>query len=225
MQLRAFHVVSAVSLVLMFGLSLYAWTQLPPDAEVPVHWNLAGEVDGYASKGLALFFTPLLTVGLVALLSVIPRLDPRRNNLYRSSTAYQVMCSAIVVLMLLIHAGVVLIALGVELDLTVVIGVGIGALLFVIGTQLENTRSNWFMGVRTPWTLESELSWRKTHQLAGRLFMAIGAISAAVALFGPPELYFWVLFGSLLGGIAWIIRYSYVVWRDDPDRVAHTETD
>ena len=225
MQLRAFHVVSAVSLVLMFGLSLYAWTQLPPDAEVPVHWNLAGEVDGYASKGLALFFTPLLTVGLVALLSVIPRLDPRRNNLYRSSTAYQVMCSAIVVLMLLIHAGVVLIALGVELDLTVVIGVGIGALLFVIGTQLENTRSNWFMGVRTPWTLESELSWRKTHQLAGRLFMAIGAVSAAVALFGPPELYFWVLFGSLLGGIAWIIRYSYVVWRDDPDRVAHTETD
>lgn len=225
MQLRAFHVVSAVSLLLMFGLSVYAWTQLPPDAEVPVHWNLAGEVDGYASKGFALFFTPLLTLGLVALLSAIPRLDPRRNNLYRSSTAYQVMCSAIVVLMLLVHTGVVLIALGVDLELTVVVGVGIGALLFVIGTQLGNTRSNWFMGVRTPWTLESDLSWRKTHLLAGRLFMAIGLISAATALFGPPQIFFWILLIGLLGGIGWIVAYSYVVWRDDPDRVAHSEAD
>jgi uncharacterized membrane protein len=225
MQLRAFHIVSVVCLVLMFGLSAYAWIRLPPDAQTPVHWNLSGEVDGYASKTFALLFVPVLTVGLVVLLSLIPRLDPRRTNLYRSSTPYQVICSAVVVLMLVVHAGTILIALGAPLDLTVVIGVGVGALLFVIGTQLGNTRSNWFMGVRTPWTLESELSWRKTHHLAGRLFMAIGLISGAVAVFGPPELYFWVLLLSLLGGIVWIIRYSYVVWRDDPDRVVHRPAD
>ena len=225
MQLRSFHVVSAMTLVLMFGLSAYAWIQLPPDAQVPVHWNLSGEIDGYASKALALLFTPLLTAGLVALLSVVPRLDPRRANLHRSSTAYQVMCSAIVVLMLLIHAGLVLIALGVPLDLTVVIGVGVGALLFVIGTQLSNTRSNWFMGVRTPWTLESDLSWRKTHRLAARLFMAVGLISAGAAVLGPSEVYFWVLMIGLLGSIAWIVGYSYLVWRDDPDRAAYPTAD
>jgi uncharacterized membrane protein len=221
MNLRIFHVISAISIGAMLAISVYGWTQLPPDAQVPVHWNTAGEIDGYASKAVALWLLPAMAIGLVALLSFIPRLDPRRTNLYGSSMAYQAICSALVIFLAVLHGVMVAIALGATINMTVVIGVGIGALFVVIGSVLGRTRSNWFMGVRTPWTLESEASWQKTHTLAGRLFIDVGVASALASFLLPPEAYLWGLLIATLGMVAWLVAYSYFVWRDDPDKVPH----
>jgi len=221
MNLRIFHIVSAISIGAMLAISAYAWFQLPADAQVPIHWNTAGEIDGYTSKAVALWLVPAMAIGLVALLSFIPRIDPRRTHLYASNMAYQAICSGLIVFLAALHAVMVAIALGSTISMTVVIGVGIGALFIVIGSVLGRTQSNWFMGVRTPWTLESELSWEKTHKLAGRLFVDVGVASALGSFILPPEVYVWALLIATLGMVAWVVAYSYFVWRDDPDKTPH----
>jgi uncharacterized membrane protein len=222
MRLRTFHVVSAVCLLLMLALSAYAWTQLPPGEEIPFHWDIEGNVNGHASKTVALLFVPALTLGLVILLSVLPRLDPRRAHIRASAGSYVVIGSAIVILMLVVHAAIVFVALGVAIDPTVVIGVGIGLLFVVIGSQLARTKSNWFLGVRTPWTLESERSWQQTHRLAGRLFVVLGAVTVLLAVIAP-QLSIWWLVAGVVVLVAVTFGYSYVVWRDDPDRIPHAQ--
>ena len=222
MRLRPLHAVSAVCLLVMVGLSAYAWTELPPGEEIPFHWDASGNVDGYASKPVALLFVPLLTLGLVVLLSVLPRLDPRRAHIRASAAAYVVIGSAIVILMLVVHAAIVFTALGAQTDPTLAIAVGIGLLFVVIGSQLGRTQSNWFLGVRTPWTLESERSWQRTHTLAGRLFIVLGIGTVLLALVAPQLSIWWLVAGVVLL-VAVTFSYSYVVWRDDPDRVPHRD--
>jgi uncharacterized membrane protein len=121
-------------------------------------------------------------------------------------------------LLLVVHAAVVASVLGATFDMGRVFGVTIGGLFLVIGGFLGKTRSNWFMGIRTPWTLSSERSWALTHRLGGRLFMAAGLLSVVLALVASAEVVFYALLPA--AGVAAIVPivYSYFVWRDDPDK-------
>lgn len=218
MNLRPLLVTSAVAVVVMLAASVLAWGQIPDDARIPIHWNLAGEVDGYAPKAVGLLMTPAIAVVLAGVLAAVPAIDPRRGNLVRSSPAYVTITSAAIVFIAAIHLAVVWAALGNALDIGRIVGVGTGALFIVIGNFLGKTRSNWIMGVRTPWTLSSELSWTKTHRLAGRLFAGLGVLALLTAIVGVPELVLAIVGGGSLVMVVAVIAYSYVVWRDDPDR-------
>jgi uncharacterized membrane protein len=93
-----------------------------------------------------------------------------------------------------------------------------GAMFVVIGNFLGKTRSNWFFGIRTPWTLSSDRSWTLTHRLGGWLFIGTGlAVIVATALLGP-DISLWIMLGLLLTGVVGLFAYSYVAWRDDPAR-------
>jgi uncharacterized membrane protein len=205
----------------MLVASAIAWVQLPAEAQVPIHWNLAGEADGYAPKALGLLLTPAIAVGLTALLAAIPAIEPRRANLARSATAYTAITSTAVAFIGLVHLAVVWAALGNSLDIPRLMGAGIGVLFIVIGNFMGKTRSNWFMGVRTPWTLSSELSWTRTHRLAGRLFALVGVLALVVTITGIPELILGVVGGGTIVMVVVVVVYSYLVWRDDPERQAN----
>jgi uncharacterized membrane protein len=201
-----------------FALSAIAWLQLPAGAEVPIHWDISGEPDGYAPAALALLLTPGITLLLGLLLAVAPRFDPRRENLVRSRPAYLWITGSALVMTGVLHALVVLAALGSEIDVVLVIALMTGALFVVIGNFLQKTRSSWFMGIRTPWTLSSERSWTETHRLGGYAFMAVGVASALAAVVAGPEVFFWILLGGIGVSVVGLFVYSYLVWRDDPDR-------
>jgi uncharacterized membrane protein len=100
------------------------------------------------------------------------------------------------------------------------VGIGAGAILVVIGSRLGRTRSNWFLGIRTPWTLSSERSWALTHRASGYLFIALGIVTVASVLLLPASVFFWVLMIGLVASVAFLVVYSYLVWRDDPDRTS-----
>jgi uncharacterized membrane protein len=197
-----------------------AWTltQVEPTAPVPVHWNLEGSPDGYADAWLALSLAPAMTLLLGVLLAFIPRLDPRRANLERSATAYRWITGTALVFLggvqLLLAAG----ALGASVEIPTFLGMGVGVLFVVIGNFLGKTRPSWFLGIRTPWTLSSDLSWRRTHRLGGYLFVVAGVLAVASALLLPPEMAFWVLMVGIGGVLATVVPFSYLVWRSDPDR-------
>ena len=219
MNLRPLAIAGAVAVGIMFVLAAWAWVQIPAGAEVPIHWGLDGQPNGYAPKEIALLFTPLLSVGLVVMLYFLPRFEPRARNLAESGPAYLQVTIALLVLMAGLQLMVVLAAVGRPLDVTLVLGFGTGLLFVVIGNVLGKVRSNFMFGVRTPWTLSSDLSWNKTHRLVGRLFVLLGFAVAVATVVAGNEAYLAVLLGGIAIVIAVAFVYSYRVWKTDPNKL------
>lgn len=220
MKLRPLLIVGGTVVLAMLALTAWAWPQIPADARIPIHWGASGEPDGYGDKWLGLLGLPLVSVALLGLLTVLPRMEPRRANLQRSRTAYVAVGIAAMGLMGGIHAFAVLAALGTAANIGPVVAIGVGALLVVIGNYLGKTRSNWFFGIRTPWTLASERSWSRTHRLGGHLFVALGVVTLAATVLLDPMIATWLMLGGLALAVAWLVGYSYIAWRDDPNREA-----
>ena len=218
MNLRLFVIVGASLVVAMLAVSAWAWPQIPDAAQVPIHWGLDGEVDGYAPKAVGLLVLPAIGAGMLALLALIPRIEPRRENLQRSGSAYVAVGITVMAFEAAIHFVIVLVAVGNDVDLASVAIVGAGAMFLVIGNFLGKTRSNWFFGIRTPWTLSSERSWSRTHRVGGWVFVAVGLVVIMGAVLGGPQVALWLMLGSLLAGPIGLVAYSYLVWRDDPAR-------
>ena len=211
-------VISTIIVLLMLAASAWAWTQLPAGSQIPMHWNAAGEVDRWGNKLEGLFMLPAITAGLIALLAIVPRIDPRRSNLAQSQKAYGAVWIGTILLMAAIHAATLASAFGRDVDITLIVPFAMGLLFMVIGNYMGKIRSNFHFGIRTPWTLSSELAWNKTHRLGGRLFMLFGFLMVLSGFIGQSG--GWRL-PFLLGGVTLTaiipIGYSYFVWKSDPD--------
>jgi uncharacterized membrane protein len=201
--------------------SAWAWVQLPADAQVPIHWGPDGRPDDWADKTLGLFLMPIVAAGVATLLALIPRFEPRRANLARSSRAYGATWIGVMLLLGGLHLLAVSVALGAELDLTRIVFIGTGVLFVVIGNYLPKVRPNYMMGIRTPWTLASDLAWTRTHRVGGRVFVIEGLVLAALGLVGISGM---ALVVAMLGGITILLvvtfAYSYQVWKADPEKRA-----
>lgn len=219
MNRRPMILLSVAVVAAMLVLAAWAWAQLPADAQVPVHWGVDGRPDGFADKTVGLFLLPGIAALIAILLAVIPSIEPRRANLERSGKPYGATWIGVMLLLGVIHVLAVGVALGAQLDVTRIMLIAAGALFVVIGNYLPKTRPNYLLGIRTPWTLTSDLSWTRTHRVGGRLFMLEGAILVASGLLDVGS---GALLGLIIGGLALIVgimfAYSYVVWKDDPAR-------
>jgi uncharacterized membrane protein len=219
MNRRPMILFSAAVVAAMTLLSAWAWMQLPAGAQVPIHWGLDGRIDAYAPKEIGLFLWPILATALAAVLAVIPRFEPRRANLERSSKAYGAVWVAVVTLLGGLHLLFVAAALGTDVDISRVVLIGIGFLFLVIGNYLPKVRPNYLMGIRTPWTLASDLSWTRTHRLGGRLFVIEGLVLAVLGLLDVgPELLAVTIIGAVVVLLVIVSAYSYQVWRVDPEK-------
>ncbi|MFA7249349.1 MAG: SdpI family protein [Dehalococcoidia bacterium] len=205
----------------LFAVSAFAWNRVT--LPIPTHWNAQGEIDGYGGRFAGLLLVPLIAVGMYALLALVPRIDPARANYASFTGPYSVIRGALTATMGAVHGLVVATALGYPIDAGRWIPVGVGVLLIVIGNVLGKVRPNFFVGVRTPWTLTSARSWEKTHRAGGRLFVIGGIGLALTSLAGQPWL---VTALGVCGGIAlvWLVYYSYAEWKVDPDRVSAVGT-
>ena len=219
MNRRPMLLVSAATLGAMFLVSAWAWTQLPPDAQVPIHWGVDGQPDDWADKTVGLFLLPLIATGVAVLLALIPRFEPRRANLERSGKAYGATWIGIMLLLGGMHLLAISVALGASLDLTRIVMVATGALFVLIGNYLPKVQPNYLMGIRTPWTLASDLAWRRTHRIGGRLFVIEGLILAGLGLLGASgALLVAAVLGAVVVLLAVTVVYSYQVWKMDPDK-------
>lgn len=222
MKLRTYLVSAVLTVLAMLAVSLWAWPQVPDDAEVPIHWAIDGRANGWAPKPVGLLLLPLLTAGIALLLTFAPRLDPRYANLVRSATAYRAVAYGTLALLAVVHVAATLVVTGRQVPIVGVVGVGVGAFFIVIGNYLGKTRSSWLFGIRTPWTLSSERSWARTHRLGGYLFVLLGGATIVAGLLGAPTLQAVVMLGGMGVVVAVVIVYSYLVWRSDPERQART---
>jgi uncharacterized membrane protein len=205
----------------MFAVAAWAWPHVPD--RLPVHWNLQGEVDRYGGKFEGLFLLPLVTLGLYILLMLLPLIDPGRLNYQNFRKAYNAIRIVLVLFMALIFSMSILAAFGYEGNTTTVVLAAMGAMFIVLGNFMGKIRPNWFVGVRTPWTLSSKLSWDKTHRLAGWLFVLMGALFMLLAMVQATWMFI-VVFTINALCILWMVVYSYLVYRRDPDRTSPAAT-
>jgi uncharacterized membrane protein len=202
-------------IVAMFAAAVWAWPQLPE--RLPIHWNIYGDVDGWGNRFMGLLFLPLMVLGIYFLLLLLPLVDPGKVNYQNFGKAYAAIRIAFVVFMTAIYAVMLLNAFGHTVNMSTVVLLMTGLLFIVLGNFLSKIRPNWFVGVRTPWTLSSKLSWDKTHRLAGWLFMLMGALFGVVAIAQNAWTFTAMLVVDTLC-IIWMIVYSYLVYRGDPHR-------
>lgn len=204
----------------MFLLAAISWDSAPD--EIPVHWDLSGRADVYAGRLVGLLLLPLLALGMYFLLLIMPRLDPKRANYEYFSGAYLIVRTVIIVILAGLYLLVNLAAYGRQPDILLVVPILIGGLLIVAGSVMGKLRPNWFVGIRTPWTLSSRLSWRKTHRLGGWLFVAVGFVFVVAGVASSTTAFVLALI-LLIAVTVWLVVYSYLVWRGDPERSSHRD--
>jgi uncharacterized membrane protein len=152
----------------------------------------------------------VLTAGILVVFAVIPRIDPLRENIAEFRPYYDWFVVVFAAYMFLVHVGVIAFNLGYEFDFTLFILVGVAGLFYYSGVLLTHAERNWFVGIRTPWTLSSEEVWNRTHALGGRLFKLTAVLTLVGLLFGDYALYFLLVPALLTAGIT--VVHSYYVY-------------
>ena len=204
---------AALALVVAaFALSIGGYSRLPE--RVPIHWSLNGEVDNYASKAVGAFLTPAVMLILLGVFAALPAISPRGFDIERRSRAYQAICAAVLLLMLGIHVHLFLLATSVSKSYSSgYFSLLIGAIFVVLGNYLPKVPRNFFVGIRTPWTLADQDVWFRTHRVGGVVFFICGVLLMVVGPFLPQRAS--SVFPAALIGLAALslVIYSYVVYR------------
>ncbi|MEP1229162.1 MAG: SdpI family protein [Litorimonas sp.] len=221
---------SLICIAIVLIVNLYTWLHLPDMDKYPIHWNAQGEADGFASRNnvfWALMAIPFSMIFMVLLLYFIPKIEPLRANLEKSYKAYNVVCVIIIILFTMVSVALCIpyhnltneagATYDVNKYVISIIAIGSSVSFILIGNVMGKVRQNFMFGIRTPWTLSSELSWEKTHRVGGRLFVAVGAISLLLTFINPVISV--VSFGvGTLALVLFVFVYSYKTWKLDPNR-------
>ena len=189
--------------------AVYFYNNLPE--RVATHWNYAGEVDAYGSGQTQAIAIPLMIVGMYLLFLLMPFLDPRKERYEQFSKVYHIFKSMMICLLTIIYFVVCLNGLGYNLPVGIIIPGLIGLLFIVIGNYMAKLKLNWFVGIRTPWTMSSEEVWSKTHRFGGKMFILAGLLMiAGIVVPNSWKLALFIItMILLLGGT---IGYSYLVY-------------
>ena len=218
MSLRVPLFVSVAIVAGMLAASVMALFLLPPHTAIPIHWGIEGRPDRFATGFYAVFVAPAVAALVASVFVAIPVIEPRRLHLESSAKFYRTSWIALMLFLAVVH-GLALYAAGHPgSPMGSVIAGGVSLLLVVTGNYLGKTRSMFFAGLRTPWTLASEYSWQHTHALAGKLFIAAGVVSFVAAITLPMPEAMRLLIFTVAGAAALSIAASYVFWRRDPAR-------
>jgi uncharacterized membrane protein len=200
---------AAILLILLsFAVGAYAYALLPE--QVVSHWNLSGNADGYLPKFFGAFLIPGMLVLLLVLLVTLPKIDPLRANIEAFKTHYYRFVLVIMSFLFLVYLQSILWNLGTRISFNVSMPVLLGCLFFYVGILLEKSKRNWFVGIRTPWTLSSDEVWGKTHRLGAKIFKVAGGLAVVSVLL--PAYAFVIVIGLVVAAALGTVIYSYVAY-------------
>lgn len=172
MKQKGTWIVSLIFVVVMLGVVVWIYPHLP--AQAPIHWDAHGNVNGWMPRFWAAANWPLAMLGFALLFAVLPVISPRKFEIKPFARSYGIIVLAIQAFMLVVGTIALLAGAGYHISMDLVAPVAVGALLMVIGNFMAKFRKNFFIGIRTPWTLTSDVVWERTHRLAGWLFVLAG---------------------------------------------------
>lgn len=192
-----------------FILSMAFYDKLPDS--MASHWNAKGQVDDHMSKSVCAFLMPGIMFFIVALFAVIVRIDPLKANIEKFRNYYEGFILFQTTFLLVLHIWMLLWNTGVKISANFIMPLTVGGLYFFLGMIFGKIKRNWFIGIRTPWTLSNEVVWRRTHEFTGTLFKAAGLIAMVGALF--TQVAIWFVLVPILAVAVIITIYSYVIYK------------
>ena len=213
MRTRPLSLVSFAIICLLTAIALMALLRLPTGAQLPIHWNAAGEVDQYASARYALFMPVVITAVLSALFAVLPRLEPLQERMIGSAALLEACWVGLLALMVLVQLMIAGPAFGLVIAPAMLFA-GLGIFLIIIGNTLPKSRPGFFVGIRTPWTITDTNNWIATHRFGSWTMMLGGAIIALAAVLplSAPTRSLAVYLALALAAIPPVV-YSWWFWR------------
>ena len=213
MSTRTTTIIILLMLVIGTAAGLLLWNRLPD--RMASHWDINDQVNGYMPKVWGVFLMPLIVLGMSVLFLVIPSIDPLKANIAKFRETFNLFIVLIVAFMLYIHALTLAWSLGyTNFKMSTSMLPAMGLLFIFIGFMLRKAKRNFFIGIRTPWTLSSDTVWDKTHKLGAVLFMASGVLALVGGIFGGM-MAFWFLFVPLIGSTIFLLTYSYFLYQQE----------
>ncbi len=208
MNRRQALIVGLGIVIIAAGVSAFYYGRVPPI--MPSHWDAAGRVNGYMPRFWGVAMMPLIMAFTWSLLPILPRISPRQFGLGESIGTFNLVVVGILAVFLAMHVVLLQAAAGAAIRIQTVVPALVGVLLIFIGNYMSKLRKNFFIGVRTPWTLASDEVWSRTHRLAGWAF-ALGGIALiieGIAGFNP------LVFAGIIALVVLLpIVYSYVLYK------------
>jgi uncharacterized membrane protein len=187
------------------------WNRLPD--LMASHWGTNDQVNGYISKFWGVFLLPLITLGMFLLFLVVPNIDPLKANIAQFREVFNLFITLIVAFMVYLYFLTLRWNLGyTDFGMSKAMLPAMSILFFFIGYMLRKAKRNFFIGIRTPWTLSSDRVWDETHRLGSVLFMVSGVLAFVGSFFGGM-LAFWFLFVPLMGSALITVIYSYLLYQ------------
>ncbi|MCW1296789.1 MAG: SdpI family protein [Candidatus Parvarchaeota archaeon] len=196
-------------IALSIFISAYLYPNIPEN--MASHWNIKGEVDAYAPKLQILFLFPLISIILLIIFIIIPRIDPLKKNISKFRRYYDWFLLILILFLFYVHTLVILWNVGFRFNIIQFLTPAFAFLFYYLGILTENTKRNWFIGIRTPWTMSSDRIWNKTHKTSGKLFKLIGIISFLGILFYEYALIF--IFIPIFLVAIYATVYSYLEFK------------
>ncbi len=209
MMLKKSAIATVVLILLAIAVSVFFAQQMPE--QMATHWNADGEVNGYMPKFWALLFMPVLMAMVAGLMYFFPTIDPLRKNVDKFREYYETFIAVLMGFLLLVHLQTVLWNAGTQIDPGITISLGLAVLMVYIGFMMGKAKRNWFIGIRTPWTLSSDEVWDKTHALGSKMFMGAGVV-VAIGTFIPDYRFVFVILPVLVAAIV-PAAYSYFAFQ------------
>lgn len=193
------------------AISVWSYPQLPD--QVATHFGINGQPNDYSSKLFAVTSMPVLMLLIWALLVWVPKIDPRKENFPRFLGGYQWIQVATMLVLLVAHITMMMNGLGYAVNISVFTMLSVGVLFVTIGNVMPRFRSNFFVGIRTPWTLSSEETWRRTHALGARIFI-ISGIAIMLGALAPATWQFAIIIGAVIAIVGGTMIGSYYYYKN-----------
>ncbi|MEO9971050.1 MAG: SdpI family protein [Hyphomonadaceae bacterium] len=216
---RKLYWLSCVVNFVLIAVSVYGALRIPPDMPLPVHWNIRGEADWYLPRNTVLVLMPALAIIMSLIYAAIPMIEPRKENAKRSSGLYYASWFGMLCLTLTLHSALVFSAARGQAPSPLIVFASASTLIIVIGNYMTKSRSNWFFGLRTPWSLSSERAWIAANRATGWLFVITGILSGLVASLLDVKSGFTILAAGVIASALIGVAVSYQNWREDREQL------
>ncbi len=197
-----------VVIIAMFFIAFFLYPKMPQ--KMPVHWNFNGEIDGYGSRFTGLFLMPIIALAVFGIMTIIPYIAVYKKNIKAFYFYYFGFKVAFVLFMLILYIITLLPNFDININMNYLILPLLGGLIYFSGVLMQRSKRNFFIGIRTPWTLASDRVWKKTHELGAKGFKVIAVLMVLSVFLGKYALFASV--GALLLFVVYLIYYSYALF-------------
>jgi uncharacterized membrane protein len=206
------YILLLITVSVLLGIVLYP--KIPN--QMASHWNAEGKVDGYMPKFWGLFLMPLISFAILILFNIFPKIDPLRKNIEKFRVYFNNFIALIILFLLYIHSLTIFWSLGFQFNMTIAILPAMAILFYFMGTLLEHAKRNWFIGIRTPWTLSNDNAWDKTNKLGAKLFRISGIITILGLLVQKYAI--WFIFTPIIASVLFLFIYSYLEYQKENNK-------